>query len=197
MRETKIIKAVCEHFGVTLEEVSGKSRKAHICMSRNLIVHLLTGRTPENIAKIINRAPCQVYKIRAEMNIGSERDPLLKDHVKAINQLIQEMNIKINRSQLGSLWEVLEMFLSMKPESVTLELVCLLLEEIKEKSRKRYLNHKENISLDEKQVAAFQIWHYHFGGSFEELHPHGHITLIDIINQIKPIAHAHTITIQA
>jgi len=130
------------------------------------------------------------------MNRAVETDPILNYHVTAITAKLEEMTIKLNESQVKALWEILEDFLSMKPDSVSLELVCLLLEDLKEKVRKRSRNGKENIQLDEKQLLAFQIWHYHFSTIYELKHPFGYFTLNAIINQIKPIAHAHRINIQ-
>jgi hypothetical protein len=191
-----IIKAVCDHFDVTHDDIRGKSRKGHMASARRVVVHFMGDRSNQVIAKAINRSESMASTFRYEMSEGNIIDREMLDHINQINLTLQEMTIKINRSQLGSLWEVLEMFLSRRPESVSHALLCLHLDDIKEKSRKRFLAGKENIGLDDKQVKAFQVWYFHFGAVFEEVHPHGHMTLIDIINQIKPTSNERTITIK-
>lgn len=192
----KVMDAVAEHYDVTYQEIRSDSRKIPLPLCRKIIVHLMPEYSSKQIAELINRSDAVVCHNRSQMNREAGRDNKISADINSIKAKLQDMNIKLNKSQIGSLWEVLEMFLSMKPESVTLELVCFLLEEIKEKSRKRFIGGKENIGLDEKQIRAFIIWHHHFGGLFEQKHPHGHMTLLDIIHQIKPIAYAHRINIQ-
>ncbi|HEY9117726.1 MAG TPA: hypothetical protein VIN11_07860, partial [Roseivirga sp.] len=138
-----------------------------------------------------------VRNYRTEMNYAIERNETVKKNFEEILTKIQnQVTIKLNTHQVKAVWEVLEDFLTMKPDNVTLELVCLLLEDLKEKVRKRARNDKQNIQMDEKQLLAFLIWYHHFSAFYEEKHPYGYITLLDIINQIKPIANAQRIPIK-
>lgn len=192
----KVMDSVAQYYQVTYQDIRSDSRKIPLPLARKIIVHLLPEYSSKQIAELINRSDSVVCHYRSLMYRESGTNIKTAFDINSIRAKLQDMNIKLNRSQIGSLYEVLEMFLSMKPESVTLELVCFLLQEIKEKARKRFLNAKENIGMDEKQIRAFIIWHHHFGGFFEQRHPHGHMTLLDIINQLKPIAHAHRINIK-
>lgn len=189
------IDAVCDYFGVKQETLLSDNRTRPLPMARKILIYLLRDRTHVAISRVVGRDASMVGVYITELNsLGPGHE--IFAHLEAIQKEIQtEMTIKLNQSQLGSLHDIFEHFLSMKPDSVTLELISLLIEEIKEKCRKRTRSGKENLSLDEKQLRAFLIWYHHFGGMYKENHPYAHMTLLDMISQIKPIAHAQRITL--
>lgn len=192
----KVISVVCEHFDISQEQLKSTSRKIPIPMAKKMIILLLPDVNIRDLAEALNNDFRTVYHHRGYINQLCEVDLEIKKTFNILQSKLEYMNLKLKPAQLGSLYEMFESFLSMTPDSVTLELICLLIEEIKEKCRKKFRSGKENLSLDEKQVRAFLIWYHHFGGMFETKHPYGHMTLLDIINQIKPIAHAQRITLQ-
>ncbi len=193
----KALQVVLDHYGIEEAELFSKSQKSELIMPRKLLIYLMRHLTNGAIAKLIHRSEEVVRTYRTEMNYAVERNESIRTNYQLILDKIQNlMNLKLRNQQLGSLYDMFEQFLSMKPDSVTLELVCLLIEEIKEKCRKKHRAGKENLGLDEKQLRAFLIWYHHFGGMYEESNPYGHMTLLDMINQIKPLAHAQRITLR-
>lgn len=192
----KVINVVCDHFNISQAKLVSSSRKMPIPLAKKMIILLLPEVSIQDLGEALNLVPNTIYYHRSEINQLSEVDINIKNHLKILQSKLEYMNLKLKTAQLWSLYEVFESFLSMKPDNVTLELICILIEEIKEKCRKKFRSGKENLSMDEKQLRAFLIWYHHFGGMFETKHPYGHMTLLDMINQIKPIAHAQRITLQ-
>lgn len=194
----KLIESICEHFEVTHHQIRSESRCQPLPQARKIIIHLMHDHPVPEITALVGRERTLIYQYRRQMNRQVEADPILSDLVKIIQDQCQNsMKLKLKTSQLGSLWEVFEDFLSIHPDSVTLELICLILDEIKEKARKKFIYGKDNITLDDKQLRAFMIWYHHFSHHYEDKHPHGYMTLLDIINQIKPISNVQRITLKS
>lgn len=191
----KLLEVIQDRFGVTIEEIQSQNRHRDISYPRKLIAYFLRNQR-RDCHRITGRkmdvTRQWIYQIRALLDYDQE---IIEDCQHIYNLIQPEMSINLNRSQLISLMEMISIFLDTPRDNVTLELICLHLDDIREKLRKRIRADKKNLSLDDKQVHAFLIWHYHFGGHFEKLHPHGYMTLIDIINQLKPINHAQRIPI--
>lgn len=195
-RIDKVITVVCEHFEISEAELKSTSRRVPIPQAKKMIILLLPEVTIRDLGRALNNDPNTIYHHRGYINQLAEIDKEIQETLTILKSKLEYMNVKLSTAQLFSLYEMFESFLSMKPDNVTLELICILIEEIKEKCRKKFRAGKENLSMDEKQLRAFLIWYHHFGGMFETKHPYGHMTLLDIINQIKPIAHAQRITLQ-
>jgi hypothetical protein len=192
----KALPVVLDHYGVEEAELFSRSQKSELIMPRKMLIYLMRHLTNKAISKLIHRSEEVVRLYRTQMNYAVERNESIRTNYELILSKIQNlMNLKLTNAQLGSLHDIFEHFLSMKPDSVTLELIFLLIEEIKEKCRKKSRSGKENLSLDEKQLRAFLIWYHHFGGMYKENHPYAHMTLLDMIGQIKPIANAQRIAI--
>ena len=192
----KVINAVCDYFKIEKEALGSGSRKAPIPLAKKLIIHLLPNVNSALLQQELNLSKSSIYNHRTEINLLSEVDMEIKQSIHSIKSSLEEMNVKLNKSQIGSLYEIFESFLTMSPDNPTLELVCILIDEIKEKCRKKLRSGKENLSLDEKQLRGFLIWYQHFGGMWEQRHPYAHMTLLDIINQLKPVNYAKTVPIK-
>jgi predicted transcriptional regulator len=188
MKEPRqLIESVAEYFSVSQIDLLSSSQKAEFSWPRKVLIYLLRHRQHHEIANLVKRSRTLVTQYIKEMNYLVDRDEDIRNQLEEIQSQIQNtMTIRLNQSQLKSLHEVLDEFIQKDCESVTEELLVLILDEINEKTRKRIRSGKENLSMDEKQKRVFIIWHFYMSQRYERTHPHAYMTMLDIIQQLKP-----------
>lgn len=180
------IASVCEHFQILPEQIRGDSRKAPLPLARKILIHLMASHPTEEIRHAVNRSNYLIYQYRAQMEQMINKDYEVARIVQEIESKANYMTIKLNKSQLTSLFEVLTDFLLIRQKNVEAQLIAMHMDDLREKVRKRIRGAKENIGLDEKQLRAFLVFHMRCSENYEHKHPHGYMTLHCMIQQIKP-----------
>lgn len=186
MMPRQYIHAVCEYFQIIPDQIRGESRKAPLPLARKILIHLLCSQSTEEIQQAVNRSQFLIYQYRAEMARRIQSDYELARIIREIETKVSEMTLNLNKSQLTSLFEVLTDFLMVNPKNVEAQLIAMHMDDVREKVRKRIRAGKENLGLDEKQLRAFVVFHIRCSPRYESVNPHGYMTLMDIIQQIKP-----------
>ncbi|MCH7400097.1 hypothetical protein MM236_19030 [Belliella sp. DSM 107340] len=187
-----LLDAIGDYFKVTPTELQSKCRKHRLSYPRKMIAYILRNQKDDAV-KLTARSPEVIKRWISDINFLEENDQLVKNDYEVITQRIQPvMQINLTQSQIKSLHGLFTEFLAADANNVMLKLISMHIDDINEKLRKRIKTGKANIGMDEKQQYAFLVWHYHFSEHFENSHAHAYMTIIDIIQQLKPIHHAKT-----
>lgn len=189
MNYEEVLNLVTAAYRISIPQLQGPSRKTHINQARKMVCLILKHEPKHTVAQLINRSPEIVRHHLSNMLDEIEYYPDLQQKYDAImSQLEPDMNIKLNMSQLKSLYSAINFYLKSPAETIADELIHLHLDDIAERIRKRIKNNKPNLTLDEKQAKAFTLWHMWNLGKVDSFSQHGAMAMIDIINQIKPVA---------
>lgn len=187
----KLISAVEEYFEIRAEQIQSRARNRGLSYPRKIIAYALKDMQLHYAVKITGRSPETLRQWIGQMSVWLDHDPQVKKDYESIMQLIESnMTIKLNLSQLHSLYIILSDFTSKRTDDVALKLLSLHMDDIKEKIRKNIRNDKPNLKLDQKQGCAFMVWHLSFSQYYQVGNPHGYMTILDVINQLKPIQNA-------
>ena len=191
---SKTLEAVADSYGVNVADITGGCRRTEVVNAKRMLCLLYKNKSNREIGEIIGLTPSSITynKSIAFSEIEWDKD-FQKKHAEITSKLYKEMTVKLTNSQLRSLADLLNNYLENQAGNMADELIHLHLSDVFEKLYKRARNNKENISLDDKQRLAISLWYRSFGRGYRppEAEHHAYITLIDIINQIKPYEDTH------
>lgn len=183
-----VLKLVAEVYRVTPEDIKGPSRSGSINQARKMVCLVLKDEPFDRVAKLINRSGTVVNRNKHHMLGAIDIYPYLQQrYTNIMSQIQTDMTITLTLSQLQSLYDAIEYYLSEPAVNIADELIHLHLDDIAERIRKRIKNKKPNLNLDDKQAKAFTLWHMWNLGKVNNYSQHGATVMIDMINQIKPI----------
>ncbi|MDO9554560.1 hypothetical protein [Rhodonellum sp.] len=183
----EVIQIVADHYEVTADEIKGESRKSKVNLARKMVCLALKDIPRTDIINLLNKSYCLINYHIHNMQYQVDQYEHIKQSYEYIKSKIHnQMAVKLTLSQLKSLHDILNHSLSKDTKNNGETLISLHIDDINETVRKRIRNGKANINFEAKQQYAFIIWYEQNALKYRNTNPHGYMTLVDIINQLKP-----------